>query len=97
MSKSENSDLKLHCQFAFCILHFASCILRSAFCILHFAFCKLLLTKFTGGKNTLFQTHSQSPFVIVICRFVNLNSACNYNTEYTYVCTMNHLAIFDHP
>ena len=50
---------------------------------LHFAFCKLHFSKFAGGKNRLFQTHSQSRFALVICRFANLNSACNYNTECT--------------
>ena len=39
-----------------------------SFCILHFAFCKLHFSKFAGGKNILFQTHSQSRIAIVICR-----------------------------
>ena len=46
-------------------LRFASAI---SFCILHFAFCKLHFSKFAGGKNILFQTHSQSRIAIVICR-----------------------------
>ena len=55
----------------FCSLHFAFCILHFAFCILHFAFCILHFTKFAGGKNRLFQTHSQSRCAIVLCRVAN--------------------------
>ena len=45
-------ELRFETAISFCILHFASCIFQ----------------KFAGGKNILFQTHSQSRIAIVICR-----------------------------
>ena len=67
--------------FAFCILHFAFCILHFAFCILQFASC--ILQSLPGGKNRLFQTHSQSPCAIVLCRVANRTPRAS-TAEYTY-------------
>lgn len=67
MSTLENLDLQLQFHLAVCISYFAFCIWHLALCILHFAFCILHFTKFAGGKNRLFQTHSQSRCAIVLC------------------------------
>ena len=65
MSTLENVDLQLQFHLAVCISYFAFGIWHLALCILHFAFC--ILHNFAGGKNRLFQTHSQSRCAIVLC------------------------------
>ena len=77
-------ELRFETAISFCILQFAFCNLQFAFCILQFTICILHFSKFAGGKNILFQTHSQIRIAIVICWFANLKSACINNTEYTY-------------
>ena len=48
-------ELRFETAISFCILHFVSCI----------------FSKFAGGKNRLFQTHSQSRTAILIRRYIS--------------------------